>query len=302
MYMTPKAGLFAAIIWFTAVPSAVSLAEPPAGPDERERERREALERRLREGLEAEFEAALERRIKEARDAEYEAIQDELFGEGERRFLESRLNRHRWMPYEIEGLPRWVVEDVQARRELDERLERLHDELDALRLREIDIRAALEKAKIDPLGRPDEGLVKMWEEFPHLQLDIERRELEIARLQRRREQLEQQGRMQWMEKRQHAPDRHRAAFDAVDAVIVATHAVVDIHRGADDLEGAAEVLEGLLQRIDEPAARTFIRFTLRDIYMELERPARAADHLVEIIIENARVLSHRRREPSSAHD
>lgn len=301
MFMNPRAGLLAGIIWFTTVPSAVSVAEPPAGPDERERERREALERRLREALEAEHEAVLERRIREALEAGSEAIQDEPFGEEEHLFFEGRLNRHKWMPYEIEGLPHRVVEDVQARRELDEQLERLHDELDAMRLREIDIRAVLEKSKIGPL-RDGEALWKMAEELMQLQPDIERRELEIARLQRQREQLERRGRMQWMEQRQHAPDRHRAAFDAVDAVIMATHAVVDIHRDAGGLEGAAEVLEGLLQRIDEPATRTFIRFTLRDIYMELEQPARAADHLVEIIIENARVLSHRRREPSSAQD
>jgi len=56
-------------------------------------------------------------------------------------------------------------------------------------------------------------------------------------------------------------------------VVIATQALVDIHRDADDLERAAEVLEELLQCIDEPSARTFIRFTLRDIYMELKRPA-----------------------------
>ncbi|UCC29975.1 MAG: hypothetical protein JSU86_17465 [Phycisphaerales bacterium] len=302
MFMTPRAGVLASIIWFMAVPSAGSLAEPPAGIDERERERREALERRLREALESESEALLERRMRDAPKAESEAILDELFGEEEHLFFEGRLNRHKWMPYEIEGPPRWAVEDEQSRRKLDEQLQRLHDELDALRLREIDIRAALEKSKLGLPERDLEALSKMALELMRIQSDLERRELQIARLQRQRGQLERRGRLQWMEQRQHTPDRHRAAFDAVDAVIMATQSVVDIHRDADGLEQAAEVLEELLQRVDEPSARTFIRFTLRDIYMELEQPARAADHLVEIIIENARVLSHRRRQPLSAQD
>jgi hypothetical protein len=73
--------------------------------------------------------------------------------------------------------------------------------------------------------------------------------------------------------------------------MMATQAVVESAFVGGGSERASELLEGLLGEIRDVGSRTAIRFALRDLYGESNRPDAATEHLKQIILENARGLA-----------
>ncbi len=171
------------------------------------------------------------------------------------------------------------------RREIEDRMADRQRVIHHKRLEQIELQAVAEKSEMSG----DHGaardarrrLVDVERELQQLQV-----ELEFFAQERQRE-MEQRELMRMSERFDYVANWRDVAFEPPGAVMMATQAIVELHVGADDVAGAAERLEGLLDRVDERGSRTAIRFALKDVYVELNQPERAVDHMVKVILENA---------------
>lgn len=161
----------------------------------------------------------------------------------------------------------------------------LDDELHKMRIRESELRAAAEQMEL--AGRHDEARAAQ-QELVGVRHEIERRELAIDRfLEPQRREAERRELAMMTDRLGYVDNWHRIAFDPQRAVMMATQAIVEIHMASGQPDQAVEMLEGLLERVEEQGSRNAIRFALRDVLMERDEPERAAQHMVQIILENS---------------
>jgi len=161
----------------------------------------------------------------------------------------------------------------------------LEHELHELRLKESELRAIVEKMEL--AGRHDEARAAQ-QELVGVRHEMELRDLEIDRLlEPQRREAERRELAMMTDRLGYVDNWHRIAFDPQRAVMMATQAIVEIHMASGQPDQAVEMLEGLLERVEEQGSRTAIRFALRDVFMERGEPERAAEHMVQIILENS---------------
>ena len=165
---------------------------------------------------------------------------------------------------------------------IQEAMERLRQ----LRLQQVDLEAAMERAAIDNQELRVRDLRRALVEVQH---ELQRGQLELERVMMDREsEVEQRDLRRMADRLEYVASWGEVAFDSMQAVVMATQAIVEIHLAADDVAGAIEQLEGLLPRIEKCGSRTAIRFALKDLYMEKGEPQRAADHMLQVVVENSR--------------
>lgn len=245
------AALFLGSVLVMASPSSAY-----AQPDRRQRELQEQRELRELEMQQARLEAEL---------AEIDAARRRLH------------ERYEHAPGEPEHRPH--LDEFEATRS------RLEDELHGLRIRESELRAVVEKMELT--GRHDEARAAQ-QELVGVRHEIERRELAIDRfLEPQRREAERRELAMMTDRLGYVDNWHRIAFDPQRAVMMATQAIVEIHMASGQSDRAVEMLERLLERVEEQGSRTAIRFALRDVFMERGEPERAAQHMVQIILENS---------------
>ena len=259
MLMTLKAVSIPAMACLIAGLPTLSPAASPAQADLREREIRQSREREERE--------------RDMLEARREAERARLgFEEANREAQERR-----------------------TRRAMEAELDRLHAELQELHVREVDLRAVMQTRELD--GRPEEAH-DLRRELVHVRHEMERIELEIQRLMMERDrQAERYELMRMAERLEYVSNWREVAFDPAEAVMMATQAIVELHLNTDNPEEAAEVLEQLLHQVDELGSRTAVRFALKDVYAEMGRPEQAAEHMIQVIQENARAIASMRHQP-----
>ncbi len=160
------------------------------------------------------------------------------------------------------------------------------EHLRELRLQEVDLQAAMERAGIDNQELRVRDLQRNLVEVQH---ELRRGEIELERLTMERDRAGEERDLRRMADRlEYVASWGEVAFDSMQAVVMATQAIVEIHLAQDDPGGAIEQLEGLLPRIEKCGSRTAIRFALKDLYMEKGEPQRAADHMLQVVVENSR--------------
>ena len=258
MLMTLRAVLIPAMVCLIAGLPTRSPAASPAQADLREREIRASREREERE-----------RGVREARR------------EFERQRAFHDVNRE--------------AQERRVRQEMEAELDRLHAELQELHVREVDLRAVMQTRELE--GQPGE-VHELRRELVHVRHEIERNELEVQRLMLERDrQAERYDLMRMADRLEYVSNWREVAFDPAEAVMMATQAIVELHLTAGDPERAAEVLEQLLNRVDELGSRTAVRFALKDVYAEMDRPEQAAEHMIQVIQENARAIAAMRHQP-----
>ena len=203
----------------------------------------------------------------------------------EQREAEIRDSRHERHERSI----REAEDDLDfAFRELEEQVDRLHDELNRLRSEQVDLEAEMESRRFE---QREEGAADVHRRIMEVQHEIRRRELELDRHHRMLEQMaERRELMRMTDRLEYVSNWGEVAFDPTQAVMMATQAIVEIYVGGDEPERAAEILGQLLERVDELGSRTAIRFALKDVYMVMEDPERAANQMTLVIVENARGL------------
>ena len=245
MSLNLKMFVVAATLFLIAAPGAIAVAELPAQASQRDREVREAQERR-------------EREIRYGHPAPRELQEAEF-------------------------------EDWQ--RSLDQRVQYMHQELESLRAREINLIAALDTAG---LGGRHEEVQQLQQELVHLRRDLQLRELEMDRFIRERDvQIERRELMRMTDRLAYVSNWRDVAFDPPQAVMMATQAIVELHLGAGESDRASDILEKLLEEVDELGSRTAIRFALKDVYREMGDHGRAAEQMALVIAENARACAAR---------
>lgn len=165
---------------------------------------------------------------------------------------------------------------------IQEAMERLRE----LRLQQVDLQAAMERAALDNQHLRVRDLQRALVDVQH---ELQRGEFELQRVMMDRErEVERRDLRRMADRLQYVASWGEVAFDSMQAVVMATQAIVEIHLAQDDVAGAIEQLEGLLPRIEKCGSRTAIRFALKDLYMEKGQPQRAADHMLQVVVENSR--------------
>ncbi len=161
----------------------------------------------------------------------------------------------------------------------------LEVQLHELRLREVELQARMQQLEISGRPKDAEGLqrelIELHRQSQMTMLELDRQHRELERLHERRELGHMQDRLDFIG---HWRD---VAFDSQQAVMMATQSLVEMHVAGGDAKSAVEVLEQLLKKIDWLGARTALRFALKDLYGELERPDRVQDQMIQVILENA---------------
>lgn len=178
---------------------------------------------------------------------------------------------------------------ADERRNLEREMYEFERELIEQRMREVELQAAAKKLELegnfDEWGPIHRELVQVRTDLEQRELQLELRRLEVNRQAERHDMLRMRDRLEYIS------DWRGVAFDSQEAVMMATQAVVESAFEGGGSERASELLEGLLGEIRDVGSRTAIRFALRDLYGESDRPAAATEHLKQIILENARGLT-----------
>lgn len=165
------------------------------------------------------------------------------------------------------------------------RVAELEEQLHELRLREIELQAVMEQLQVS--GRPKDAekmqqeMIELHRQSQTTMLELEQQHRELDRVRERREIGHMQDRLDFIG---HWRD---VAFDPQQAVMMATQSIVEMHVAGGDVMSAAEVLEHLLEKIEWLGARTALRFALKDLYSELDRPDQVQDQMIQVILENA---------------
>jgi hypothetical protein len=215
----------------------------------------------------------------EARREEMEDARRHL-EEAERRYQEMmQEHERRAAAHEEERSHGERVEQLEVR--IDELAERLHE----LRRHEVEVRTRAEELALtghvkdnNPMQRE---LIEIHRQIQMTQLELERHHRELDRLRERREIGHMQERLEFIS------SWREVAFDGEKAVTLATQSLVELHMAREDAEGAARILQDLLERIEWLGARTAVRFALKELYTQLDRPEQAIDQMVQVILENS---------------
>lgn len=201
--------------------------------------------------------------------------------ERERRTVSERKERER--AHLSRG--RELEERAQRRHNLEAELREIMERARELRLHQVALQAELERAEIDQEGGKAQDFRRELVDVEH-QLRIT--EIEAQRLMEAREQDNERRNILTMTDRLGFVERwEEVAFHGPRAVMMATQAIVELHLANGDVRGATERLEELLGQVDGVGSRTAIRFALKDLYSELGKPKRAAEHMFKVILENA---------------
>lgn len=157
-----------------------------------------------------------------------------------------------------------------------------------LRVRQVELQAKLERAGLDS----DTDLVQtLQRQMVEIQHDIRTAELELERIMfERQRQAERRDMITMTDRLEYVAGWRDVAFDPPQAVMMATQAIVELHMARDDAPGAVAMLEETLDRVKATGVRTAIRFALKDLYTEMEEFGKAAEHMLQVILENALYL------------
>jgi len=161
----------------------------------------------------------------------------------------------------------------------------LERQLHNLRMRQVDLEATMQQLEVS--GRPNDAqkvqqeLIELHRQLQMTEFELQQQQRELDRLHERRELGHMQDRLNFIG---HWRD---VAFDPQQAVMMATQSLVEMHMGGGDAKSAAHVLEQLLEKVNWLGARTALRFALKDLYGELERPDQAKEQMIQVILENA---------------
>ena len=179
--------------------------------------------------------------------------------------------------------------EQQAQMQLGVEVDRLHAEIQELRVRELDLRTDMETMELE--GHPREAH-DLQRELVRVRHELERHQLELDRLlTEQHRQAERRELMRMEERLEYVSSWKDVAFDPRDAVMMATQSMVELHMMRGEPQGAAEALEQLLERVEELGSRTAIRFALKDVYAEIGDHQRAQEHMTKVILENAQAAS-----------
>ena len=179
--------------------------------------------------------------------------------------------------------------EFEAQMQLEVEVDRLHAEIQELRVRELDLRTEMETMELE--GRPGEAH-DLRRELVRVRHELERHELEVDRLMTEHHRQAERRELVRMEERlEYVSNWKDVAFDPRDAVMMATQSIVELHMMIGEPQGAAEALERLLESVEELGSRTAIRFALKDVYAEMGNRERAQEHMTKVILENARAVS-----------
>jgi|GEM_PF-2216193 len=228
-------------------------------------EGRRTEELRQQKQAEASARAAAQQEQQAQREAETRAFLEEMLRSPER---EERL--------------------VETRRKLQQEIQELEQAHLDLQMQELNLQTELQRQEID--GKRDD-VMNLQRELIEIRAQRERNELEMER--RRSELNHQEERrdiLRMRERLDYVSDWRSVAFDPQEAVMMATQAVVETGLARENPHEAADTLEELLGDIDDLGSRTAIRFALRDLYAELGRLDKAAEHMKQVVRENARAL------------
>ncbi|MCD4781179.1 MAG: tetratricopeptide repeat protein [Candidatus Omnitrophica bacterium] len=75
--------------------------------------------------------------------------------------------------------------------------------------------------------------------------------------------------------------------DSTNAIGMAQHGLKDMYMEMGQPQKAAEMLEQAILIVPDPKKRNVIRFTLADVYRKMQQHDKAREHLMKIIAENA---------------
>jgi hypothetical protein len=180
-----------------------------------------------------------------------------------------------------------VMQQEQAA--FEHEIQRRMEEIRQLRLRQVDLEAAMQRAGLaDKAEQVREAQLEMVE----LQHELRTSEFELQRLMMERDiQAERRDMMTMTDRLEYVAGWRDVAFDPPQAIMMATQAIVELHMARDDAPGAVSRLEKTLNEVRGTGVRTAIRFALRDLYTELDEPQQAVEHMLHVILENARYLN-----------
>ena len=179
--------------------------------------------------------------------------------------------------------------EQQAQMQLEMEVDRLHAEIQELRVRELDLRTNVETMELE--GRPGDAH-DLRRELVRVRYELQRHQLELEQLlTEQHRQAERRELMRMEERLEYVSNWKDVAFDPRDAVMMATQSIVELHMMRGEPQGAAEALGQLLERVEELGSRTAIRFALKDLYAEIGNGERAQEHMANVIMENARAVS-----------
>lgn len=168
----------------------------------------------------------------------------------------------------------------------DAAMHEMMEHLRQLRVRQVDLQRVMQHAEVNADHLKVRDLQREMIELEH-ELQVGQLELEGMMLERERDAQRRQM-MTMNERFEYVAGWREVAFDPRQAVMMATQAIVELHLGHEDARGAVEKLENLLTQVEGVGTRTAIRFALRDIYTELGDPARATEHMAQVVLENSR--------------
>lgn len=190
----------------------------------------------------------------------------------------------------LETLLRSENAEEARRADRERQIQKMMQHLQQLRIRQVDLQAVHEHAAMeqdhDKVQAIRRELIELEHELRRGELDLQGLIMERDRDAERRDLLRMTDRLEYV------ASWRDVAFDSPQAIMMATQAVVELHLAGGDVPGAAQKLEDLLHRIDSQGdlgigTRTAIRFALKDLYTELEQYDRAAEQMLQVILENA---------------
>ncbi|MCC7293705.1 MAG: hypothetical protein IT449_16730 [Phycisphaerales bacterium] len=92
---------------------------------------------------------------------------------------------------------------------------------------------------------------------------------------------------------------HEVAFDPRRALVMSIQSIVELATRQGHPEHAERILSDLLGKVHDVGGRTAIHFALKDLYITMKQPERAAEHMLQAAMENAEALSGPRNAPRS---
>lgn len=177
---------------------------------------------------------------------------------------------------------------AETRRKLQDEIHEMEQQRLDLQMKELNLETEMRRLEI---AGDEDGMMALQKDLIEVRAQRERHELEIARRSSElHHQEERRDILRMRERLDYVSDWRSVAFDPQEAVMMATQAIVETGLTSEDPHKAAQTLEELLEEIDELGTRTAIRFALRDLYSELGRLDKAAEHMKQVVRENSRAL------------
>jgi len=221
--------------------------------------------------------------------------------DGDEPFAQREHGQHEAQPPREEGKKSWPAsiwaeeyeslnEEHEPRpedelRELEARMHRLQEEIHDLRVEEAEFVAQFERAHLEQREEEAHDLRLRLLDVEH---EIRRRELDLARIERMHDNLEERHELMRMTDRlEYVSNWGDVAFNAPRAVMMATQAIVETALVQGEPEHGVSALSSILENVTHLGSRTAVRFALKDIYTAMGKPDEAVQQMALVIQENA---------------